>query len=1344
MEFRVLGPLEVRTAGGAAITLTGPKRRALLALFVLNAGEIIPSARLADELWGGSPPKSASTTLQTFVYQLRRRYGVEELLTTPSGYLLDAKPEQIDARQFERAVDDACAGAVDNPQRAMRALGAALQMWRGPAYADQLSEPWALPEATRLEQVRIEAVEAWAAAAVGTGETAGLAAELESWTSRNRLRESLWVLRVVALVEEGRSAEALRVGTELRAVLREELGVDPSAQFASVETALLRGEALPPWTELAGLGRRRIDAGSTQRVARPSRSRRRSPIASSRRDAARSAPPPDRFVGRAPELEALERAVEAAGNGMPQVVLIVGEAGIGKSRMLDEFTPHAIARGVQLLFGACQEDVGIPYLPVASAFAALDADLNPFGSDRFVGTSNSDDDGARLALFLGATRALLAAASDRIVLLVVEDLHWADDATLALLRHLVAVGSEEAARDRARLAIVLTSHPPEPGTAVENFIARLRRTHRSSSIDMRALTAPEVRELAADWLGKRPSPTVVGVLLEATGGNPLVLRSTLGRLRETGGSVSISGSSELLGPTDLDHELWRRVERVGPGCLEMLVHAAILGDGASLERLGAVSDLTAATRDDLIDEASEHHVLVVDDEHYWFDHPQLRQLIYYSTRSRERAEYHLRVADRLAPLGADVVMVAHHLMRAGALVEPTRILAACGEAADYSATMGAWRDAATYAAASLQASSQLHLSDEEVAALELRVGRAAFLARDRESAISHLTIAAELGQACGALGIWGRAVVRLAREAVEDRELRSSTARSLAALDQFITSAGDHEKGLRAEAHALQAELYTDRNELGAARRHLAIADDLAAEVDDDEVRTKVTFARGLEHLISVELEAARDCFDRARPIAMRLADPNPGIWCLARLGMLSYATGELTEAQELLSQALTAARDADNDGDYSLAAALAAATAAAQGHFARVEDDGERAGRAYRAAEYWFTPAILYPTTAAARAHTGDAVGAHRALDEWDAAQERRSRRYRPLVDALVGNSEGARERLESTPFRFFAGAPAPDLFLSGVIAAQAELGALTDTPAIIGAPVEALIELYERGMRFTLGWPAFVPRVIAVGLEAMGQPHEAEIWFDRALDDAHAAQAEAEIGRAALDHGRVLYARGEKARANRLLALAGDHYAAMSVRPTAPGSSLLPHQASNAFAPRGGAATRVVLVTDLAGSTALNDQLGDRDYLVLLREHDRIIREGLNRYDGVEFKHTGDGIAAWFYSVNRALGCAVALCDEFDTAWAGPRRLPPRVKIALSAGEPELVDGDLLGLSVTIAFRVVDQAPPGEVLVTSDVAGLARGLSWSFDARGRHRLDGLSDPVDLLSVAAPTDPGG
>ena len=169
--------------------------------------------------------------------------------------------------------------------------------------------------------------------------------------------------------------------------------------------------------------------------------------------------------------------------------------------------------------------------------------------------------------------------------------------------------------------------------------------------------------------------------------------------------------------------------------------------------------------------------------------------------------------------------------------------------------------------------------------------------------------------------------------------------------------------------------------------------------------------------------------------------------------------------------------------------------------------------------------------------------------------------------------------------------------------------------------------------------------------------------------------------------------------------------------------------------------AVTRTVLVTDLVGSTALNERVGDVAYVDQLREHDRVIRLRLREFDGVEFKHTGDGIGAWFFSANAALECASALARDFAASDPGLGTAPMQVRIALSAGEPELVGTDLFGLAVTVAFRMLAIAEPGEVLVTSDAAGLCRGHPWSFERRGHHRLKGITEPVELLQVTVASD---
>jgi class 3 adenylate cyclase len=358
-----------------------------------------------------------------------------------------------------------------------------------------------------------------------------------------------------------------------------------------------------------------------------------------------------------------------------------------------------------------------------------------------------------------------------------------------------------------------------------------------------------------------------------------------------------------------------------------------------------------------------------------------------------------------------------------------------------------------------------------------------------------------------------------------------------------------------------------------------------------------------------------------------------------------------------------------------------------------------------------------------------GDATGAREALDAWDALAAGRSRRYRPLVAGLLGDLDAVRAAVAHPTFRLFTTTVRPNLFLTGAIAAQVELGARSAVPDIVSGPLETLLELYERGMLFAIGWPSFVPHVIALGLAVTDRVDEAWIWFERALDDARANKATAAVVRTADDYARLLDEHaGSGARAAELRAIVEEAQAATSDPPVAERSAPRRPAAVEEHSPR--PSTRIMLVTDLVGSTALNDRLGDREYVEHLRVHDEIIRRRLAEFDGVEFKHTGDGIGAWFFSVAGALRCGAALARDFASTNAGPLR----VKIALSAGEPTMVDRDLIGLAVTVAFRILEQARPGEVLVTADVAGIARGLAWSFESRGLQQLKGLHGPVEVL----------
>jgi class 3 adenylate cyclase/pimeloyl-ACP methyl ester carboxylesterase len=172
---------------------------------------------------------------------------------------------------------------------------------------------------------------------------------------------------------------------------------------------------------------------------------------------------------------------------------------------------------------------------------------------------------------------------------------------------------------------------------------------------------------------------------------------------------------------------------------------------------------------------------------------------------------------------------------------------------------------------------------------------------------------------------------------------------------------------------------------------------------------------------------------------------------------------------------------------------------------------------------------------------------------------------------------------------------------------------------------------------------------------------------------------------------------------------------------------------------------AFRTILFTDMAGSTALGQRLGDAGAQKLRRKHNKIVREALAAHNGIETKHTGDGIMASFGSATRALECAVAIQRAFgepeSTAGAvSPSPLPPehgiRVRIGLNAGEPIAEERDLFGTAVDLAARIRDKAEPGEVLVSDVVRQLVAGKGFLFNDRGDHALKGFEDPVRVWEV--------
>jgi DNA-binding SARP family transcriptional activator len=238
--FRILGPLEAENERGL-LPLGGQKQRALLALLLIHAGETLSVDRIVDELWGEEPPRTATTSLQNFVSQLRKLLGAEALLTKPPGYTLRIGGDELDLTRFERLVAEARRAA--SPEARARLLGEALTLWRGPPLADLTYEPFAEAEIRRLEELRLDALEQRLEAELAAGLGGELVGELEALVGRHPLRERLRGHLMLALYRSGRQAEAMDVYHEGRRRLVDELGVEPSRELQKLYRSILRQEA---------------------------------------------------------------------------------------------------------------------------------------------------------------------------------------------------------------------------------------------------------------------------------------------------------------------------------------------------------------------------------------------------------------------------------------------------------------------------------------------------------------------------------------------------------------------------------------------------------------------------------------------------------------------------------------------------------------------------------------------------------------------------------------------------------------------------------------------------------------------------------------------------------------------------------------------------------------------------------------------------------------------------------------------------------------------------------------------------------------------------------------------
>jgi predicted ATPase/DNA-binding SARP family transcriptional activator len=299
VEFRILGPLEI-VEGGCPLRVSGARERALLAILLIHAGEVISADRLIDELWGNDLPASPANALQVVVSRVRRSLGRSPaLVTRKPGYVLDVGPEELDARTFVQLVERARQIPPSDQSHRSALLGEALGLWRGPALAEFALEDFAREEVARLEEARIQAVEMKTDADLALGRHAELAGELKGLVAGHPLRERLRGQLMLALYRSGRQGEALRAFQEGRGVLADELGVDPGPELAELhQQILLQAASLAAVPQATAVPRSNVPAQVTS------------------------------FVGRHAELQEVRKLLSGS-----RLVTLTGAGGCGKTRL---------------------------------------------------------------------------------------------------------------------------------------------------------------------------------------------------------------------------------------------------------------------------------------------------------------------------------------------------------------------------------------------------------------------------------------------------------------------------------------------------------------------------------------------------------------------------------------------------------------------------------------------------------------------------------------------------------------------------------------------------------------------------------------------------------------------------------------------------------------------------------------------------------------------------------------------------------------------------------------------------------------------------------------------------
>jgi class 3 adenylate cyclase len=1082
------------------------------------------------------------------------------------------------------------------------------------------------------------------------------------------------------------------------------------------------------------------------------------------------------FVGRTRELERLRTALDNAFSGHGNLVMLVGEPGIGKTRTSKEVETYARMRGAQVLVGKTHESAGMPaywpWVEVGRAWSEqnngdltlLQPALGSAGPELTrifpelrqlapnIGEPEpiTDPESAQFRLFDAYTTFIRAMAAHKPQLIVLDDLHWADRPTLMLLQHM--------ARTLARMRVLVVGTYRDTdvvrASALSETLVNLNREPGFERIVLRGLERQEVEAYIRATANVNVSPALVQRIHEETEGIPFFLSEVVNLMAEEG-TLSAYSSMDVALPDGVKEALGRRLDRLSPEANELLQVASVAGREFRHDTLLALGDRSEDEVFALLEEGLDARVIEEAGQagRYRFTHALMQETLLDELSTTRKVRLHGRIGDALESRWggrADerATRLAEHFAEAATLSDryAERALKYSKLAAEQAETQAAWAEAARRyeSCLTLLAETESGLDGDE-AGLYLAAGRCHANAAQHRDAWRRLMRATDLYRARGDGSGVGRA-------ALQANGVFAPEERQVALMEAALPLLGDGDELLEAE---LRGSLAVRLSSVERGREHLERANELAERHDLPQVRAMVLHASGKRasaasqdwSLALRNLRSAREEFSRLG----RVRDALEADW---QSIPFMFGTGKLTGAIETAIEMRDRARSQHLPFYEQEATAFALGGLLAAGQFERMDDLLDAAGDA---------PSLsIAGARSALAAVRGDVAGAVRFAPAPDAAGG--NLRAKAMVHAYRARAALAAGDLKATALEYaasreswmaipseqsrdereFMGPPAS--ILNDVMLAQAPPDELRRLLAFRTRVPPWPVDPQGGSPLLAAGRAALVLGDVA---QARARAEQALAWAPSEgarLIEAQGHQVLADVLAAEGDEGAALRELDVAANAfkqmgarlyldqviSRKLALQGITSEDMSSSIVGLNRTLQtehPDLSSDA-APDG---TVTLMFSDIENSTGLNEEFGDAKWMELLRAHNAVLDAAIAAHGGRTVKTMGDGYMVAFKSADDGLRCAIAIQEAMSGRDDGVR-----VRIGLHTGEMVRDGDDFFGREVNYAARVAGHASGGQAVVSEAVrAALKDAGEFTFEPPAMVQFKGFTGKHRVYALA-------